>query len=125
MEAGVKDKKIAVIGVSPREEKFGFRIFRDLLQNGFQVEGVHPLAPEVLGRKTYKNLSALPHPPDLVITVVPGQVTEKVVEECKSLGIKEIWMQPGSESQAAIKQAENYGMAVTHDACFMVEQGLW
>jgi predicted CoA-binding protein len=27
----IKDKNIAVVGVSQREEKFGFRIFRDLM----------------------------------------------------------------------------------------------
>jgi len=62
---------------------------------------------------------------DLVITVVPARVTERVVDECKELGIKEIWMQPGSESNAAIDKAKEYGISVVSNACFMVEEGIW
>jgi predicted CoA-binding protein len=121
----LKEKIIAVIGVSGREEKFGFKIFRDLIKAGFNVKGINPANGEVLGRKIYRNLKELENAPDLVITVVPGQVTERIVQECKELGIKEIWMQPGSESENAVRKAKEYGMSVTYNACFMVEHGIW
>jgi len=110
MREGILKKKIAVIGVSPRPEKFGHRIFSDLLKAGFDVEGIHPLGGEVSGRKIYRNLAELPQAPDLLITVVPHEATEKIVEEANRLGIKEIWMQPGSESDAAIENAKKYGI---------------
>jgi len=121
----IKEKEIAVVGVSSKEEKFGFKIFRDLLNQGFKVRGIHPLDGEVLGQKIYRSLKELQIKPDLVITVVPKEVTEKIVEECKGLGIKEIWMQPGSESEKAIKAAGEYGISVTYNAYFMVENKLW
>ncbi|TBR19967.1 CoA-binding protein [bacterium] len=121
----IKEKAVVVIGVSDREEKFGFRIFRDLLKEGFKVEGVNPRGGEVLGKKIYHNLRELGSPVDLVITVVPHEVTERVVEQCRGLGIKEIWMQPGSESERAINLAKEYGIKVVHNACFMVENGIW
>ena len=34
--------------------------------------------------------------------VVPPAVTEAAVAECVRLGIKQIWMQPGAESEAAV-----------------------
>jgi uncharacterized protein len=123
--SNVREKIIAVVGVSNREEKFGFKIFGDLLGGGFNVHGVHPLGGEVLGKKIYKNLKEITPTPDLVITVVPPKVTENIVEECNALGIKEIWMQPGSESDAAVKKAEEYGLSVIHNACFMVQNGIW
>jgi len=121
----IKDKNIAVVGVSQREEKFGFRIFRDLLNSGFKVGAVNPRGGEVLGRKIYKNLKELENAPDLVITVVPAQVTERIVDDCRDLGVKEIWMQPGSESDAAIEKAKSYGIAVTYNACFMMRNKIW
>lgn len=121
----LKEKIIAVIGVSDREEKFGFKIFRDLLNAGFNVSGINPRDGEVLGKKIFRNLRELSIAPDLVITVVPQQVTEKIVEECRELGIKEIWMQPGSDSEAAVKKAREYGISVTYNACFMVRHGIW
>ncbi len=121
----IKEKQIALVGVSEREEKYGFKIFRDLIKSGFKVEGINPRGVSVLGRKIYKSLKELPNVPDLVITVVPHEVTERLVEECRELGIKELWMQPGSESALAIQKAKEYGISVAHNACFMVEKGIW
>ncbi len=121
----IKEKNIVVIGVSHREDKFGYKIFRDLLKAGFKVEGIHPLDGEILGKKIYRNLKGLAIVPDLVITVVSHEVTERVVEECRELGIKEIWMQPGSESEAAIQKAKAYGISLVSNACFMVNHSIW
>lgn len=121
----IKKKIIAVVGVSHKENKFGFRIFRDLAQNGFNVVGVNPTDGEIAGRKIYSSLKEISVKIDLVITVVPAQVTERIVDECKEMGIKEIWMQPGSESDAAIEKAKKYGIEVVSSACFMVEKGIW
>lgn len=121
----ILNKKIAVIGVSNRKEKFGFKIFRDLLKAGYNAQGINPRGGEVLGQKIYRNLKELEEIPDIVITVVPKEVTEKIVDDCKELGIKEIWMQPGSSSESAIEKARLCGINPTYNACFMVQQGIW
>jgi predicted CoA-binding protein len=118
-------KNIAVVGVSHRPEKFGYKIFKDMLEAGYNVKGVSVRGGEVLGQKICKNLKELDSVPDMVITVVPAQITEQVVEECRVLGIKELWMQPGSESHAAIEKAKQYGITVTSNACIMIQKGIW
>lgn len=120
----IKNKNITV-GVSHKEEKFGYRIFRDLLNNGFKVEGVNPTNGEILGKKIFRDLKDVEPKPDLVITVVPSAITERIVEECNMLSVKEIWMQTGSESIEAIQKAKQYGISVVSNACFMVTYGLW
>ena len=119
------DKRIAVVGVSFDEDKYGHRIFKDLLGAGFKVFGINPKGGELLGQKIYPTLKDLNFVPDIVVTVVPPQITEKIVEEAYHLGIKEIWMQPGSKSDTAIKLAESFGMKVTYDSCFMVYNNIW
>ncbi|MDD5594456.1 MAG: CoA-binding protein [Candidatus Margulisbacteria bacterium] len=119
------DKNITVVGVSHQPHKFGYRIFSDLISAGYKVSGVNPRGIEVLGYKMFKNLKEVTPVPEFVITVVPPSVTEQVVEDCKLIGVKEIWMQPGSESEAAIKKAEAAGIKVTFGACFMVAAGEW
>ena len=47
----IQEKDIAVVGVSDREEKFGYKIFRDLIKHGFNVKGINPRNGEILGRK--------------------------------------------------------------------------
>lgn len=121
----MKDKKIAVIGVNNKPEKFGYRIFFDLLEAGYNVFPVGVRGGEANGQKIYKTLYELPEKPDLVITVVPPEGTEKIVEDCIKLGIKEIWMQPGSQSFEGIERAEAEGIKVTQRGCFMVQEGIW
>ncbi len=123
--AHIHDKDIAVVGVSRKEEKFGYKIFRDLIKHGFKVKGVNPAGGKILGEKIYRDLLDMERVPDIVITVVPSRVTEKVVEQCRQMGIREIWMQPGSESDLAIANAKKSGITVTSRACFMVEYGIW
>jgi predicted CoA-binding protein len=118
-------KEIAVVGVSNRTEKIGTKIFRDLLKHGLNVQGINPSGGELSGKKLYKSLRDLPLVPDIVITVVPPHVTERIVDECRQMGVREIWMQPGSESEAAIQKAHKFGMSVSHNACFMVHYKFW
>jgi predicted CoA-binding protein len=121
----ITKKKIAVVGVSHKEERVSFRIFRDLVNAGFNVNGINPADGEMAGRKIYRNLKELESIPDLVITVVPPKVTERIVEECRELGIKEVWMQPGSESKTAVNKARDYGISVVYNDCFMVKNHIW
>lgn len=117
-------KLIAVVGVSDDASKYGHKIFRDLLNAGYPVQGVNPKGGFVLGQQVHKSLSEMEKRPDLVITVVPPAATEKVVEECNKLGVKQVWMQPGSESGKAVEKAKEYGIRTTQ-ACFMVQKGVW
>ena len=121
----LKEKLIAVAGVSNDTAKFGYKIFKSLVENGFDVCGINPKGGSILNRPIYKGLSEIGKVPDIVITAVRPEVTENIVEECKRIGIKEIWMQPGSESLTAIENARKYGMSVTHDSCIMIDSGLW
>jgi len=120
-----KDKKIAVIGVNENPEKYGYKIFKDLLADGYDVRAVGVRGGNVAGQNIYKSLAELPVKPDTVITVVPPAGTDKTVDDCINLGIKEIWMQPGSRSSEAIKKAKAAGIKVTERRCFMIECGLW
>ena len=121
----LRQKNIAIVGVSHKPEKFGFKIFKDMIEAGYHVKGINARGGELLGRKISKSLKELDSVPDLVIIVVPPQITEQIVEECNKLNIKEIWMQPGSESLAAVEKARKYGINTTSNACIMVQKGIW
>ena len=114
-------KVIAVVGASRNPEKWGYKVFVTLRDKfpGVRVYPINPKAKEIAGSKAYPSLKDLPEKPDLVVTVVPPQITEKIVEEAKKLGIKMIWMQPGSESDKAIEEAEKSGMKVYHHTCIV------
>lgn len=117
-----KRNVFAVVGASRNPEKYGHQVFKDLMKAGYKVYPINPNADEILGVKCYPSLKDLPEKPDVVDLVVPPQITEKVIRECKELGIKMIWMQPGSESEDAIKFCKENGMDVVHGVCVMIER---
>jgi predicted CoA-binding protein len=119
------NKLIAVIGVSENSDKTGFKIFTDLLEAGFRAVAVGIRGGIVAGKTVYKSLKDLPETPDMILTVVPPAGTEKTVDEAIDLGIKEVWMQPGSQSEIAAKKAKAAGMKVTESGCFMLITGIW
>lgn len=112
----------AVVGASRDPEKYGHQIYRDLLNAGYRVYCVNPNADEVLGNKCFPNLKVLPIKPDVVDIVVPPKITEQIVKICKKLRITKVWMQPGSESEAAIEFCEENSIDVVHGVCVMVER---
>ena len=120
--AGVLDERnvFAVVGASRNPEKFGHKVFRDLLEAGYEVYPVNPKAAEVLGHKTYPDLRSLPKRPDVVVFVVPPRVTEALAPQCVELGVKYVWMQPGAESEEAIRMLEEAGIKVFHNVCIMI-----
>jgi predicted CoA-binding protein len=121
----LKQKYIAVVGVSSDTHKFGYKIFKDLLDRGFHVEGINLKNGTLLGKKIFKNLSGMPKKPDLVLMVVAPEQAEIVMTECIKLGIKEVWIQPGAESDNAIEKAKQAGMSVISNSCFMVSNKIW
>lgn len=115
----VAEKRIAVVGVS-RTRGFGNIALRELRKKGYQVYPVNANADEVDGLRCYRRLADVPGPPPAVLAVIPPAETEKLVGECVRLGVKKLWMQQGSESEAAIRAAEAAGLSVVHHACVLM-----
>ena len=118
------DKKniFAVVGASRDPKKYGYQVYKDLKTAGYKVYAVNPNADKILGDRCYPNLKDLPMKPDIVDVVVLPKVTEKIVETCRELGVKKVWMQPGSESETAINFCEKNRMDVVHGVCVMIER---
>jgi predicted CoA-binding protein len=117
-----KRNVFAVVGASRDPQKYGHQVYRDLKDAGYKVYPVNPNAQEVLGDKCYPSLKEPPEKPDVVVTVVPPQVTEQIVKACKELGIRKVWMQPGSESEDAVRYCKENDLEVVYNVCIMVER---
>ena len=111
----------AVVGVSADPNKYGNKVYRQLKNAGYSVYGVNPKLDSLDGDTIYPTLSELPIKPEAVSVIVPPKITEQVVQECISLGIKRIWMQPGSESTEAINNGLANGLEVIHDQCVLIQ----
>ncbi len=119
---GVLDRRnvFAVVGASRDPKKYGHQVFKDLIEAGYETYPVNPKADEILGHKCYPDLKSLPKRPDVVVFVVPPEVTRALARDCVELGVRYVWMQPGAESEEAIKELEEAGITVFHNVCIMV-----
>ena len=117
-----KRNVFAVVGASRNPVKYGHQIYMDLRNAGYTVYPVNPNADEILGDKCYAHLESLPEIPQVVDLVVPPKVTDQIVKVCKKLGIEKVWMQPGSESEAALNFCKENNIEVVYGVCVMVER---
>ena len=111
----------AVIGVSNNRTKYGYKVYAHLKEAGYSVYAINPGLKSIDGDPCYPSLAALPSKPDAVSVVVPPRVTEQVIQDCHELGIDRVWMQPGSESEAAIRNGEEHGITVIHNQCVLIQ----
>ncbi len=114
----------AVVGASRDRSKYGNKVLRSYLQNDRPVFAVNPNAANVEGLESYPNLASLPQAVHGISVITPPEITETIVEEAAALGIENIWMQPGAESDKAIERAESLGMnVVANGPCALVVLG--
>ncbi len=117
-------KAFAVVGASDETYKFGHKVYRNYLSHGKTAYPVNPKVETVMGNKAFPDLLTLPEKDVSVSIVTPPPVTEKVVDDAITAGIKNIWMQPGAESAEAIRKAEAAGINVIHGGpCVLVVMG--
>ena len=121
IEEFLHSRSLAVVGVSADEKKFGTKVWRDLRAKGYSVFGVNPHLEQLDGEKIYPNLSSLPEVPKGLILVVPPRISEDIVQEAHMLGIRRIWMQPGAESEKAIRFCRKNQINVIHSQCVMIQ----
>lgn len=111
----------AVVGASKDRDKYGNKVLRAYLQAGLRVFCVHPREPEIEGQKCYPSLASLPEKPTGVSIITPPKITDQVVRDAIAVGAKAVWMQPGAESEVAIREAGAAGLRViAHGPCLLV-----
>ena len=98
-EKTMKMKNWAVVGATTKKNRFGYKIVKKLNDNDYNVFPVNPKFEEVGGLKCYDQLSSIEAQIDVVDMVVNPKHGIKVMEEINKLGIKYVWLQPGTRSQ--------------------------
>jgi uncharacterized protein len=116
----IRQKTFAIIGASQNRSKYGNIVYRNLRSKGYRVYAVNPHTDTVENDRCYPTIGSLPEKVDGIVTVVPPSVTEKVIREVYSAGIKRVWMQEGSESGDAIRYGIDHGMNIYTGQCIMV-----
>src|SRR5581483_5543604 len=113
---------VAIIGASSARHKFGNKAVRAFLRQGWTVYPVNPNESVIEGLQSYPSVSAIPGPVDRASLYLPPAIGIGVLDEIQRKGIRELWVNPGAESDALIEKAERLGLA-TVQACSIVDIG--
>ena len=74
-------KRVAVIGMSQHSDKAAHFVPKYLSQQGFDITPINPNATEVLGKKSYPDVSSLNHPVDVIDIFRPSEDVLPFVED--------------------------------------------
>jgi len=89
-------RRIAVLGLSPKEERISNEIARFLISAGREVIPINPGHPQILGQTSYPDLESVPDDIDLAVVFRAPKFTGDVIKDAKASGVNRIWFQPGA-----------------------------
>jgi len=120
-------KTIAIVGISPKENRPSYFAFKYLLERGYRMIPINPglAGKNILGQKAYATLSDVPERLDMVDIFRTSAKVLPVVEEALALEPKPqvIWMQLSVRNDEAAQLAEKAGVKVVMNRCPKIEYG--
>lgn len=120
-------KSIAMVGISPKENRPSYFAFKYLLERGYHMIPVNPgqAGKEILGQRVYAALSDIPEPVDMVDIFRTSEHVLPIVKDALALQPKPqvIWMQLTVRDEEAAKLAEAAGLKVVMNRCPKIEYG--
>ena len=120
IESFLSSKKIAIAGVSRNSRKFGYTVFKELSQKGFDVYPINPNTNSLGGTPCFQSVSALPSDVKNLLIVTPKDQTNGLIREAVSTGISGIWIQQMSETPEAIQFAEENKVNLISKQCILM-----
>ena len=116
-------KTVAIIGASADRAKYGNKAVRAFAQQGYEVYPVNPKESEIEGFPAFKSIGDVPVRPEMVSVYLPPGVLLKILPDIAARGCDELWLNPGTESDEVLAEAERLGLRVIQ-ACSIVGVGV-
>ena len=114
-------KRVAVIGMSAHSAKAAHFVPKYLSEQGFDITPINPNATEILGKKSYQDVSSLDHPVDIVDIFRPSEDVLPFVQDAIKIKPKVIWLQEGIHNSEAEELARSNGIMVIFNRCMLAE----
>lgn len=117
-------KRVAIVGLSPKEDRPSYIVGKFLIEQGFEVTPVNPGHSEILGRKSVKTLSEISR--DAIdwidLFVNPGRLND-LLPEIIALSPKLVWCQLGVVNESFNQALEQASIPYIADVCPKMEWG--
>jgi len=114
-------QRIAVVGISLKEDRASHGIAKFLVGQGFDVVGVNPALTEALGVPVYPRVADLPGKIDVVDVFRRSDAVPAIVDDAIAKQVGAIWLQEGVVHEEAAAKAAAAGIDVVMDRCLYKE----
>ena len=114
-------KKIAIVGISPKEDRDSNKVAKYLLEKGYDIIPVNPGQKEILGKTCFKTITDIPFPVDVVDLFLNPKRVPPIVDQAIEIGAPILWMQIGVIHDEAAQKAREAGLTVVMDICIKDE----
>jgi len=110
-------KTIAVVGISPKEDRPSNYVPRYLKARGYKIIPVRPGVKEILGEKTYKKLSDIRKNIEVVNVFRRSEFCADIARQAVKIKAKALWLQEGIIDEKSKQIAEENGLLFIMDYC--------
>jgi predicted CoA-binding protein len=114
-------RKIAIVGISPKETRDSNRVARYLIEQGYEIIPVNPGQRDILGIPCFKTLKDIPFHVDMADLFINPTRVPTIVDQAIDIGVRAIWMQEGVVHNDAASRARKAGIQVIMNLCIMKE----
>lgn len=115
---------VVVLGASRDPQKYGHLSVVAHQRAGYRVFPVNPHAPEIAGLPAFARLGDLPPMAvDRITVYLDPELTRELLPEIARLQPGELWLNPGADSPALVRAAQDLGLRVI-EACSIVDANL-
>ena len=114
-------KNIAVVGMSPKNDRPSNKVGQYLYDNGYNVFAVNPKVENIGSIKSYASLRDIPNPIDIVNVFRKKEFVASITNDAIEIDAKVLWLQEGIEDNDSAALATSNGMAVVMDRCMLKE----
>jgi predicted CoA-binding protein len=114
-------RTVAVVGLSADAERPSHNVAGYLKENGYTIIPVNPGEKEILGEKSYPDLTSIPVKVDVVDIFRRSADVLPVVREAIKIGARAVWMQEGVINREAAAEARKVGLKVVMNKCMFKE----
>ena len=119
MTQAAAHSRVAVLGASPKEDRYSFKAVRMLKEHGHTPVPVHPAGHTVDGVAGVKSLSDIKEAIDTLTVYVNAGISDKEYDAIIALHPRRVVFNPGAENEALAKKLEQAGIQVVR-ACTLV-----
>ena len=112
-------RTIAVVGLSSNPYRASNGVASLMQKKGYKVIPVNPNETEVLGVTAFAKLSDVTEKIELVDIFRRSDEAGTAVDEAIEIGAKAVWLQEGVIDEAAAKRAEDAGLLVVMNRCWL------